>query len=150
MSRSGYSEDFCDESFDYIRYRGQVESAIRGKRGQQFFRDLVAALDAMPEKKLSHGFLVTPQGDCASACVGRYRGLKLITEFQVVEGQRLHAEPEEVAKMLNIAEQLARETMWMNDEFGDDEKPERRWSRIRSWAAKQIRVRPEELLDATT
>ena len=54
MSRSGYT-DYDDSDFanwNHIRWRGQVASATRGKRGQQFFRDLIAALDAMPTKVL--------------------------------------------------------------------------------------------------
>jgi hypothetical protein len=35
-----------------IRWRGAVKSAASGSRGQAFFRDLITALDAMPEKTL--------------------------------------------------------------------------------------------------
>ena len=38
MSRSGYSDDL--DNWDLIRWRGQVSSAIRGKRGQGFLREL--------------------------------------------------------------------------------------------------------------
>jgi len=41
MSRSGYSDD-CEGS-ELAMWRGQVASAKRGKRGQRFFRELVAA-----------------------------------------------------------------------------------------------------------
>jgi hypothetical protein len=47
MSRSQYIDD-CDDNWQLIRWRGMVASAIRGKRGQQFLKDLLAALDAMP------------------------------------------------------------------------------------------------------
>lgn len=50
MSRSGYSDDL--DSWSMIRWRGAVTSATRGARGQAFFREMLAALDAMPEKKL--------------------------------------------------------------------------------------------------
>jgi hypothetical protein len=60
VSRSGYS-DGC-EGWDLIRWRGAVESAIRGKRGQAFLKELLAALDALPEKKLVANELVTLQG----------------------------------------------------------------------------------------
>jgi hypothetical protein len=46
MSRSGYSDDHSE--WDLIRWRGAVASAIRGKRGQAFLRELLVALDAMP------------------------------------------------------------------------------------------------------
>jgi hypothetical protein len=50
MSRSGYGDDA--EPLEFGRWRGQVASAIRGRRGQKFFHDLIAALDAMPVKRL--------------------------------------------------------------------------------------------------
>src|SRR5262245_16738600 len=35
-----------------MRWRGAVHAAIFGKRGQAFLTELLAALDALPEKKL--------------------------------------------------------------------------------------------------
>lgn len=61
MSRSGYTED-CD-GWDLIRWRGAVASAIRGKRGQAFLREALAALDAMPEKQLISHDLVAFEYD---------------------------------------------------------------------------------------
>ena len=48
MSRSGYSDDI-DDNWAHIMWRGRVASSIRGKRGQAMLRELLAALDAMPE-----------------------------------------------------------------------------------------------------
>ena len=45
MSRSGYSDD--DEDGRLAMWRGAVQSAIRGKRGQAALRELLTALDAM-------------------------------------------------------------------------------------------------------
>lgn len=56
MSRSGYSE--IDDQWATIRWRGQVASVKRGQKGQAFFRELLAALDALPEKRLISGELV--------------------------------------------------------------------------------------------
>lgn len=55
MSRSGYTDDgWDDESAQWaaIRYAGALKSAVRGKKGQAFLRELLAALDAMPVKRL--------------------------------------------------------------------------------------------------
>ena len=55
MSRSGYTDDgWDDESAQWasIRYAGALKSAMRGKRGQAFLKELLAALDAMPVKRL--------------------------------------------------------------------------------------------------
>ena len=55
MSRSGYVDaDDCDEGeqWRHIRWRGAIKSAIRGKRGQAFLREMLDALDALPQKRL--------------------------------------------------------------------------------------------------
>ena len=134
MSRSGYSDDY-----EYAAiWAGRVASASRGKRGQQFFRDLLAALDAMPEKSLIAHELQAPNGEvCAIGALGVARG---------VDMTKIDPEcPEEFAAPFNIAECLARDVVYMNDEWGSGaEKPEDRWVRMRRWVAEQIVVTPEE------
>lgn len=44
MSRHGYSDDCHDDILSFGQWRGQVASAIRGKRGQAFLKELIAAL----------------------------------------------------------------------------------------------------------
>ena len=76
MSRSGYSDE-CDGS-ELAMWRGVVASATRGKRGQRFFRDLAAALDAMPIKRLVSGTLETDEGEvCALGCLAKAKGVTL-------------------------------------------------------------------------
>lgn len=133
MSRSGYSDDL--EQWYLIRWRGQVASATRGKRGQTLFKDLLAALDAMPEKALVEDDLETEEGGvCALGALGRVRGIDM---------QQLDpGEPETVAAAFNIAAPLAQEIVYENDEGGWNETPEQRWVRMRAWVARQIK--PEE------
>lgn len=140
MSRSGYSSDY---SFQEIAmWRGMVASATRGKRGQKFFRDLVAALDAMPAKRLIDGALETAEGDvCALGCLARARGATLEPD-DTYDYDKLGA-------TFDIAHQLAQEVMWQNDDgTWRHDTPEERWARVRAWAAHQIRVTPDELLPA--
>jgi hypothetical protein len=109
MSRSGYCDDYGDDDpLALGRYRAQVNSAIRGKRGQALLRELLAALDAMPVKELVAGELEADGQFCALGVVGQARGLNLasIDTYDV----------ESLAPQFNIAEQLAREIMWVNDE----------------------------------
>jgi hypothetical protein len=78
MSRSGYTE--CSEDHEarwqQIRWRGAVHAAIFGKRGQAFLKELLAALDALPEKKLIAHQLVDLSGNvCALGAVAKARGL---------------------------------------------------------------------------
>jgi hypothetical protein len=159
MSRSGYSDDYGDDDpLALGRYRAQVASAIRGKRGQALLRELLAALDAMPDKRLVAGELEADGQFCALGVVGQARGLDLanIDTYDV----------ESMGPKFNIAEQLAREIMWVNDEFVSETRqveveicgPMRpwdfghrrsvrvpnehagaqRWQQVRDWVAKHI------------
>jgi hypothetical protein len=128
MSRSGY-DDGCDDGWAMIRYRGAVKSAIRGRRGQAFLRDLLATLDAMPEKKLIEGELETPDGVCALGALGRARGI----EMKGLDPE----DAEHVAAVFGVAPALAREIVYENDEVGywPKETPEARFTRLRAWVA---------------
>lgn len=141
MSRSGYTDD----SEGVALWRGMVASASRGKRGQQFFRDLLAALDAMPEKRLIADELEDHGEVCAIGALGKARG---------VDMSKLDPEcPGQIAPVFNIAACLAQEVTYMNDEWHryyydpyepgkaqqqHEETPERRWTRMREWVAEQL------------
>lgn len=133
MSRSGYSDDY--EQWSLIRWRGAVASAIRGTRGQAFLREMIEALDAMPEKRLIQEELVHEGEVCAMGAVALKRGL----DVSNVDPE----EREEVAKLFGIAEAMAAEISYENDE-GDwrDETPEKRWERMRRWAVNHLKVQP--------
>ena len=73
MSRSGYSDDW--EGWDTIRWRGAVASAIRGKRGQAFLREMIEALEALPAKRLITDALVHGNECCAIGAVAMKRGM---------------------------------------------------------------------------
>jgi hypothetical protein len=132
VSRSGYSDDYDGEAAALNLYRGTVLRATKGKRGQEFFKALVDALDAMPEKKLIANDLETPEGAvCAIGALGRARNIPM-SDLDPDEADR-------VAERFNIAQCLAREVVYMNDEWGrHDETPETRWVRMREWAERQI------------
>lgn len=130
MSRSGYTDE-C-EGWDLIRWRGAVRSAICGKRGQQLLRDLLAALDAMPVKRLIAHELEQEGEVCALGALGRVRHLDLnMLDPDDAEG---------VANTFNIAPALAREIVFANDERAwGKETPEERWARVRKWVVQQIK-----------
>lgn len=132
MSRSGYSED-CDGSGLNL-WRGAVEQSIRGKRGQAFLREALAALDALPEKRLAADSLhETATGEhCTLGVIGKARGLDL---------EKLEdSEPREVADAFGIARALAAEIMYLNDEdWCYSSTPERRWLSMRNWINSQIK-----------
>lgn len=144
MSRSGYSEDY-DDDLQLGRWRGIIASATRGKRGQKFFRDLVAALDEMPEKRLIKGALEQQGEVCALGALGKRRG------GIDVAGLDRACEDEEWGRLgavFNVAEQLTQEVMFENDEHNRGFTPEQRWQHVRDWASKQIIPTEDELAAA--
>jgi len=167
MSRSGYSDDI-EDNWRLIMWRGRVASSIRGKRGQALLRELLAVLDAMPDKKLYPNSFATASGEyCTLGALGAARGVKMDDLGDAEDGcdERL------VAERFGVAAPLVQEIMWMNDEFVDDwywkdielhgpptergpewgrplrhsvrvqdgTAPERRWRVMRDWVAKQIK-----------
>ena len=131
MSRSGYSGD--GSQWDFIKWRGAVNSAIRGKRGQKFLKEMLAYLDAMPVKALAKESLMSDSGEyCALGVVGSNRGLDMVD-----------IDPEDidyVACALNIAGALAKEIVFENDENGPyyRETTSERWERMRRWVVSNI------------
>lgn len=111
---------------------GTVTRAIRGRRGQKLLRDLLAALDAMPEKRLIEDALAEDGEYCALGVVGAARGLKMDRVDPENSGK--------VAKLFDISDALARQIVFINDEDGPPfESPEQRWKRVRAWVARWIK-----------
>ena len=136
MSRSGLTDDI-EDVLAYGRWRGMVASSIRGKRGQAFLKELLAALDAMPEKRLIRNALIVDgeptyemrdiivgadelvardgtvcaMGDvCTLGALGKARGL----DMSDVDPDDF----ESVSDIFDVVECLAQEIEWMNDEAG--------------------------------
>ena len=135
MSRSGYSDCDCDiNEWKNIMWRGAVKSAFRGKRGQAFLREMLAAFDALPEKRLVSNVLEDDGEVCALGAVGKARGL----DMSRIDPEDSYA----VAAKLNVSPAMAREFMFENDEaarYWRDETPEQRFIRMRAWVASQIK-----------
>lgn len=130
MSRAGYCDDI--DQWQLIKWRGQVASAIRGKRGQAFLRELIDALDALPEKRLIAHELQAGENVCAIGSVGVRRGLNMTALDP--------EDPDGVAGAFGIAHQLVREIEYMNDEaLYFEVTPEKRWQHMRNWAVSQVK-----------
>ncbi len=145
MSRSGYNDD-C-EQWDLIRWRGAVKSALRGKRGQAFLREMRDALDALPEPRLvSHELVIFDDekigGVCAIGSVGVARGVDL--------GALDPEDSKGIAAAFGIANAMVREIEYINDELGPycgGETPEDRFTRVRNWVVQSIAATPEPHAD---
>lgn len=133
MGRSGYTDDCGENDNSGYLYRGAVKSAMEGRRGQAFLKELLAAMDALPEPKLIAGELEEDGAVCAIGSVGRARGLDMSG-----------LDPEDsdgVAAKFGIAAAMAREIVFENDDewgFSGNETPEQRFTRVRKWVAQQI------------
>lgn len=135
MSRSNYNEDI-DDCWQLIRWRGAVASAIRGARGQAFLKEMLCAMDKLPEHKLVANELEEEGAVCAIGAVGKMRGVDMTK-----------IDPEDsvtVASLFDISDALAREIAYENDEGTFRlETPEQRYSRMRAWVQGQIIEHPE-------
>lgn len=137
MSRSGYHDDWDGDDWQTALAMGAVASAMRGKRGQRLFSDLVEALDAMPVKRLITDDLVREDSTgfenvCALGAVGKRRGL----DMKPIDP----LDPHQVAAAFDISPTLAREVVYENDEGAwGRETPEQRWFRVRNWALSKIK-----------
>lgn len=134
MSRSGYSEDY-ENNWDLIIWRGAVASAIKGKRGQAFLRELLEALDAMPDKRLIREELVCDGQVCALGSIGVKRGVEGLEKIDPYDHDTL-------SSTFGIAKALIQEIEYVNDDEGPYwgcELPETRWMRVRQWVTQQIK-----------
>lgn len=148
MSRSGYSDD-CE---NLGLWRGAVERALSGKRGQAFLREMLVALDALPEKRLIGGTLVDEAGDvCAIGSVGVRRGLDM-SKIDIEDSEK-------VAAAFGIARAMAAEIEYENDEANqystwdrrhEQFTPEQRFAKIRAWVVANIVPEPHELIPHTS
>jgi hypothetical protein len=133
MSRSHYIDD--GDGWQTIMWRGAVKKAVRGKRGQAFLQELLAALDAVAGGRLIANDLQDSDGEvCALGAIGKARGVDMTT---------LDPEaPEAVAQAFGVAPALVREIVYENDEVVHvRETPEQRFLRVRTWVLNHIVVK---------
>lgn len=131
MSRSGYNEDNDYDQWSFIMYRGAIESAFRGKRGQAFLREMLAALDALPVPILIAGDLEANGTVCAIGAVGKARGL----DMNGLDPE----DAETISVKFGIATSMGREIVYTNDEWFERCSPIARWVRMRAWVKTRIR-----------
>lgn len=93
-------------------------------------REMAAALDAMPEKRLIAEHLEAEGEVCAMGCLGKAKAIDMSTVDPY--------EPEAVAKAFGIAPALAQEIAFINDDWGRHATPEERWGIVRRWVSEQL------------
>ena len=137
MSRYCDSDDYDWEPWMEGQAAGAMRSAIRGRRGQQLLRDLIAGLDALPVPELAAGALEDPETGCVCAlgAVRLQRGAEAVAlRFDPTDPD---IDWRDLAKPFDISETLAHAVISEN-EYGskrnDEQSRRRRWQSVRAWA----------------
>jgi hypothetical protein len=137
MSRYCDSDDYDYEPWMEGQAAGAMRSAIRGRRGQQLLRDLIAGLDALPVPELAAGALEDPETGCVCAlgAVRLQRGAEAVPlDFDPTDPD---IDWRYLAKPFDISETLAHAVISEN-EYGnkrnDEQSRRRRWQSVRAWA----------------
>jgi hypothetical protein len=104
-------QEILGDMWGYVRYRGALRNAIKGKRGQAFLKELLEAIEALPEKKLAVGAFRDRDG-CASAL----GALALKRGHSPDELAGFHyMTPDQLARFFGIQPVLIRHIVHMHD-----------------------------------
>jgi hypothetical protein len=127
VSRSWEGES--DDPLDWGRYKAATRSTLRGRRGQAFLRELIAALDALHRPELSAGAL----GNRRTGCVCALGAIALAQGASFDDLARDNGDwgPGDAADWYNISPTLANEIISANDDWGDGNSAKVRQSRWR-------------------
>lgn len=130
--RSGYTDDWDGDGPPPEFYEQAVIRAFNGRRGRAAMRELLSALDAMPDKRLTDGQIQDSEGCmCTMGVLAASRGMDLA---------RVPYDPRELAAEVGLAQAMVREIISVNDDDFSwrEETPEARWKRVRAWVASQV------------
>ena len=111
-------------------WSAKVPTLIRSPKGQSLLRELAAALDAIPERRLIDEMLIDEEGGCcAIGALCRARGI----DTAGMDDDGIEC----VAERLGVPLSLAYEVIEQNDDRYDA-TPEDRWRRMRRWVDRHI------------
>jgi hypothetical protein len=96
-------------------------------------KELDAALEALPVKRLIANELEIDGEVCAIGAVGRARGIEM-SKFDMEDCYVSN----EIANAFNIANAMTCEIMYVNDEFYYS-SPEERYEEVRRWVKENLR-----------
>lgn len=143
MSRIEYNDE-CESNFQYL-WPSIARRAIKGKRGQEFLKELEAALVALPEKKLIMNELCDKDGQvCVLGAVAVERRVKDGATREDAK-RKIHEEcwdessaVQQAREELGITHVLSWEIMHKNDELYYKMTPEQRYKAMLAWVREQI------------
>lgn len=151
MSRTDAFDGDVDEKFPAHLWDSWYSRSLKGKRGQKNLRDFIAALDAMPEKRLIADAEVEKHpvddereyevaGVCAVACFAASRG-EDPRWFGGEEDSDIFTTAE-LGKNAGLSWTMAWEMARANDDVFSDSTPEERWQKMRDWAVARLQPFP--------
>ena len=128
-------------------WQSMYQRSLKGKRGQRNLRDFIAALDAMPEKRLISDAQVEKEYDedkdeyvvvgvCAVACFAAARG-KDPAYFGDEDDSDIYSTAE-LGRSAGLSWTMAWEMTNANDEEFGSLSPEERWQAMRDWAVLKL------------
>ena len=140
MSRL-YCDDGDWEPWMEGQQAGALRSAIHGQRGQRFLRDLIDALDALPEPELAAGALEDEETGCCCAfgAVRRHRGPENVPLG--FDPAREDMAPDCLAQPFDVSQTLVWAVVQVNEDFTSSNSPDarrRRFQEVRRWAAAKL------------
>jgi hypothetical protein len=127
----------------YELWHANLRRAMQGKRGQAFLRELLEALDALPQKRLIQGAMEQSGEVCALGAVGLKRWMDL-------DGLD-SGDHEAIAEAFRISSVLAQEIAYWNDQGMEacllgltdgggwtENTPEDRFTFVRAWVVARL------------
>ena len=172
MSRFGDGECECQFGCQnscrrFELWQANVCRAINGRRGQQFFRDSIQALESLPSKRLIAGAICAEGEVCAIGAYAAFKAVQQRTSTSMAEAiykletiypgwrdengyvhpgefgddSKNYGEDQETADLgahYGMARVLAWQVAEYNDEWWDG-SPEQRYEQALAWARSKLR-----------
>jgi hypothetical protein len=130
----------------YELWHANLHRTMQSKRGQAFLRELLEALDAIPQKRLIQGAMEQSGEVCALGAVG----LKRCMDLDGLDSR----DHDEIADAFGISSMLAQEIAYWNDQGMEacllgltdgggwkENTPEDRFTFVRAWVVARIDVK---------
>jgi len=109
-----------------------LERSINSKRGQAFLRELILALNALPEKILIYGDFENSDGYCVMGACLKYRNLNV---------REIDDSNEGLGSIFNIHTEFIEKVIDVNDSPRIIETQTKRWHRVRDWAVSNLKTK---------
>lgn len=163
MSRIPENDDYDeDQQRRHNLWRGNAKRELKGKRGQEFLRELLAALEALPDKRLIEGEVAKDGAVCALGSLALKRRVDAGEDpaAVVADLEKVNVDPWEGECIWDWAERELKaptHIAWLVPYENDDDgstfdyvtfkktpvTPEMRYERMVAWVRARLAGEPE-------